>query len=403
MAAALPHLDEFVEGHSVAALDDLADQDRRVEIVRELLDDLDRWRRAGRRVAMARVVDIEGSGPAAARRGDGGGRRRRGGRLGVGRLRRGRGRRGGPRGHATRRAGVSARSATPTTRRSPSGLTCGGTIHLFVEAVDDGEGIDAALAAALRASSRWPWPPSSTDRPGRSGRSCSCTPAATRSATLGDADLDRVVARDAAGELAAGTTGVRHYGPHGEARQDDVAVFVETVRAAAPHGRLRRRRLHRRPGAGGEGARLPRHRVRRPARCSPPKRRFPLADEVVVDWPNRLLERVGARAHRHATRCACSPTTTSSTCPPIVGALATGVGYIGAMGSRRTHAERVERLREAGVDDDGLARVHAPIGLDLGARTPEETAVAICAEIIATRTGRLDPRSLRETDGPIHR
>ena len=88
--------------------------------------------------------------------------------------------------------------------------------------------------------------------------------------------------------------------------------------------------------------------------------------------------------------------------PAIVAALATDVGYLGAMGSRRTHATRVERLREAGVDDAGLARVMAPIGLDIGSRTPEETAIAICAEIIAVRTGRTGVASLRDSTGPIH-
>ena len=88
--------------------------------------------------------------------------------------------------------------------------------------------------------------------------------------------------------------------------------------------------------------------------------------------------------------------------PAIVAALETEVGYLGAMGSRRTHADRVRRLREAGVDDAGLARVMAPIGLDLGARTPEETAISICSEIIALRTGRARGPSLRDTDGPIH-
>src|SRR5437899_3112123 len=87
--------------------------------------------------------------------------------------------------------------------------------------------------------------------------------------------------------------------------------------------------------------------------------------------------------------------------PAIQSALETEVGYLGAMGSRRTHDERTVRLKEAGVDDAGLARVMAPIGLDIGARTPEETAIAICAEIIARRAGRA-ALSLRDATGPIH-
>jgi xanthine dehydrogenase accessory factor len=77
------------------------------------------------------------------------------------------------------------------------------------------------------------------------------------------------------------------------------------------------------------------------------------------------------------------------------------VGYIGVMGSRRTHDDRLERLREAGVTDEELARLRSPIGLDIGARTPEETAISIVSEIIALRTGR-SARGLSATDGPIH-
>jgi xanthine dehydrogenase accessory factor len=87
--------------------------------------------------------------------------------------------------------------------------------------------------------------------------------------------------------------------------------------------------------------------------------------------------------------------------PAIVAALASEVGYLGAMGSRRTHDDRVERLRAEGVTDEQLDRVMAPIGLDIGARTPEETAISICAEIIAHHTGHTSG-SLRTTEGPIH-
>jgi xanthine dehydrogenase accessory factor len=89
--------------------------------------------------------------------------------------------------------------------------------------------------------------------------------------------------------------------------------------------------------------------------------------------------------------------------PAVQGALATNVGYIGVMGSRKTHAKRLERLAEVGITStDQLARLMSPIGLDIGARTPEETAISIVGEIIARRTGRGAP-SLRDSDGPIHK
>jgi xanthine dehydrogenase accessory factor len=128
--------------------------------------------------------------------------------------------------------------------------------------------------------------------------------------------------------------------------------------------------------------------------------RFPMADEVVNDWPDRYLTKIGDELGPRDAVCVLTHDHKFDV-PALVGALDTGAGYIGAMGSRRTHDDRVRRLREAGVDDDGLARIMAPIGLDIGARTPEETAIAICAEIIALRTGRHAP-SLRDGSGPIH-
>src|SRR6202035_192195 len=109
--------------------------------------------------------------------------------------------------------------------------------------------------------------------------------------------------------------------------------------------------------------------------------RFPDADEVVVDWPDRYLERVGPELGPRDAVCVLTHDAKFDV-PALVAALQTRAGYIGAMGSRRTHRDRVDRLVAAGVAPADLARVLAPIGLDIGARTPEETAISICAEII---------------------
>jgi xanthine dehydrogenase accessory factor len=217
--------------------------------------------------------------------------------------------------------------------------------------------------------------------------------------TLGDTDLDRVVARDALGELQAGTTTTRHYGRHGEARERVVDVFVESF---APLPQLLIFGAVDFTAALVKTGKLLGYRV---TVCDAREvfatvARFPTADEVVCDWPDRYLAKVGADLGPRDAVCVLTHDVKFDV-PAIVAALATDVGYLGAMGSRRTHSERVARLRDAGVDDGQLGRVMAPIGLDIGARTPEETAIAICAEIIARRTGK-DAPSLRDGTGPIH-
>lgn len=218
--------------------------------------------------------------------------------------------------------------------------------------------------------------------------------------SLGNADLDRVVARDVLGELAAGRTGIRRYGPEGQAREDDVAVFIESY-ASPPQMVIF--------GAVDFTAALARvskflgYRVTvcdaRPVFAT--KKRFPLADEVVVDWPDRLLAKIGPDLGQ-LDAVAVLTHDAKFDIPAITSALVTNVGYIGVMGSRRTHDDRTVRLIDAGVTEDELARLRSPIGLDLGGRTPEETAISIVAEIIALRTGRIVP-ALRDTEGPIHR
>ena len=126
--------------------------------------------------------------------------------------------------------------------------------------------------------------------------------------------------------------------------------------------------------------------------------RFPEADEVVVQWPNEFLETAPISRRTAIVILTHDP---KFDIPILEFALKSPVGYLGAMGSRRTHEKRKANLREIGVTDDQMERIHAPLGLDLGARTPEETAVSILAQIIALRTGRSGGH-LDEASGRIH-
>jgi xanthine dehydrogenase accessory factor len=127
-------------------------------------------------------------------------------------------------------------------------------------------------------------------------------------------------------------------------------------------------------------------------------KRFPEGVEVVVDWPHRYLN--GTDTDGRTVICVLTHDPKFDV-PLLEVALRTDAGYVGAMGSRRTHEDRLDRLREAGLTDEELARLRSPIGLDLGARTPEETAVSIAAELIQLRWGGTG-RPLTTTEGRIH-
>lgn len=224
--------------------------------------------------------------------------------------------------------------------------------------------------------------------------------------SLGDPELDRIVVRDALAELEAGRTGVRHYGPQGQATPEDLAdaptvsVFVESF---APPPQMWIFGAVDFTAALARVAKVLGYRV---TVCDAreifaTRRRFPMADDVVVSWPGPLFEQQGHLLGPRDAVCILTHDPKFDV-PAVQGALATRVGYIGVMGSRRTHARRLERLAEVGISDPAdLDRLMSPIGLDLGARTPEETAISICAEIIARRTGRA-VGSLRDRQGPIH-
>jgi xanthine dehydrogenase accessory factor len=223
--------------------------------------------------------------------------------------------------------------------------------------------------------------------------------------SLGHPELDRVVGRDALAELEAARSGVRHYGPEGQTTPEDlldqptVRVFVESH---APPPQLW---IFGAVDFTAALARVGKVLGYRVTVCDArevfaTRRRFPMADDVKVTWPAPVFE---AHGHELGPRDAVCILTHDPKfdVPAVQGALATTVGYIGVMGSRSTHERRTERLLAAGVTPGELERLMSPIGLDIGARTPEETAVSICAEIIARRTGR-DVPSLRDGTGAIH-
>ncbi len=280
------------------------------------------------------------------------------------------------------------------------GLTCGGTIRLFVEPVAEPvatgalyvalqHAIDAAQPVALVTV---------VDGPGV-GSKMLAREQGDPLGTLGNADLDRVVARDAGGELEAGLSSVRHYGEHGEAREDAVSVFIESF--VVPPRMIIFGAVDFTAALASVAKLLGFHVVVCDARAVfATVQRFPMADEVVNEWPNRYLEKVGKQLTPRDAVCVLTHDHKFDV-PAIVSAVQTEVGYIGAMGSRRTNEGRVVRLRDAGLSNAAIGRVLSPIGLDIGARTPEETAISICGEIIAARTGRR-AGSLRDSDGPIH-
>ena len=301
------------------------------------------------------------------------------------------------------------------------GLTCGGIIEIFVEPVskerfpelgDVAAAIKAGQPVAVTTVIAGPGRPGArrvilgrTDREagagGENGASTSNGsggPVPAAWGTLGAGErLDQAVDDDARGMLAQGLTAVRHYGEHGERRGDDLSLFVQSF--APPPQMLVFGAIDFAAAVARAGKFLGYHVIVCDARpVFATRARFPDADEVVVDWPHRYLARTPVDERTVICVLTHDP---KFDVPVLEVALRTPAGYIGAMGSRRTHEDRLARLREAGLAEDELARLRSPIGLDLGARTPEETAVSVAAELIQLRWGG-SGRPLTDTAGRIH-
>ena len=288
------------------------------------------------------------------------------------------------------------------------GLTCGGIIDIFVErvgkasfpelgaigaAVERGEPVAVAtvVSGPGRIGARRVIWAASTDGPGGDDGH----PGA--SGTLGSARLDAAVEDDVRGMLAQGLTGIRRYGSDGERRGDELSVFVNSF--APPPRMLVFGAIDFAAAVARVGKFLGYHVTVCDARpVFATVARFPDADEVVVDWPHRFL--TSTEVDGRTVICVLTHDPKFDV-PLLEVALRAPAGYIGAMGSRRTHNDRLTRLRELGLTEEELGRLRSPIGLDLGARTPEETAVSIAAELIQLRWGGTG-QALTDTSGRIH-
>ncbi|MCW2528115.1 MAG: hypothetical protein JWM76_2975 [Pseudonocardiales bacterium] len=277
------------------------------------------------------------------------------------------------------------------------GLTCGGTVEIYVQSGEPEKfvqlpallkqiaaGEPVALAMVLPG-----------DVPSPAGHLL-VTPQGS-DGSLGNPGLDAGVGTEALGLLAKGQTGVLKLGPRGQQRMDGVSVFVNSF--APPPRMLIFGAIDFASAVAGIGKFLGYHVTVCDARpVFATAQRFPDADDIVVQWPHRFLQ--DAVIDRRTVICVLTHDPKFDI-PLLSLAVKTEAAYIGVMGSRRTHADRIQRLREIGVVDEEIARLSSPIGLDLGARTPQETAVAIAAEIIAATWGGTGTR-LSDTQGPIH-
>ncbi len=285
------------------------------------------------------------------------------------------------------------------------GLTCGGILDVFVEKVsketfpelgDIAADIDAGRPVAVATVVEHP-------DPAWLGRRVVIRPESEpTSAGLGSERADHAVIDDVRGLLASGHSEMLTYGPDGQRRGEGMRVFVASF---APRPRMI---VFGAIDFAAAVARLGSFLGYVVTVCDArpvfaTRSRFPEADEVIVDWPHRYLAAEVAAGRIDVRTVICVLTHDPKFDVPVleIALRLPEVAFVGAMGSRRTHDDRIHRLRDAGLTDDELSRLSSPIGLDLGARTPEETAVSIAAEIVGRQWGG-QGRPLVELDTRIH-
>ncbi|QLH20421.1 XdhC family protein [Streptomyces sp. Rer75] len=282
------------------------------------------------------------------------------------------------------------------------GLTCGGELEVLVIPVRADAPDRAVFAAALAAAARGETAAVARVSRGPAellGRALFVRPDGSYEGGLGGRpERDRTAADEAGALLAAGRTGAFTLPEQQGSAAGDLTVFVES--SVPPPRMIVFGAVDFAAALARTGKFLGYHVTVCDARPVFATRvRFPEADEIVVDWPHRYLR----QTETDGRTVLCVLTHDAKFDVPLLEeALRLPVAFVGAMGSRRTHEDRLRRLREVGLTDRELARLRSPIGLDLGARTPEETALSIAAEIVAARRGGTGV-PLTGSGTPIHR
>jgi xanthine dehydrogenase accessory factor len=263
------------------------------------------------------------------------------------------------------------------------GLMCGGTVRVLVSTLDGAAGEVHAATMEEAAAGRPAALATLVDGPS-AGAKLAIIDDRVEGGFGGAEKLDRAVERDARGALSEAVSLLRYFGEDGRQTGSDLRVWIETF-ATAP--RLIILGAIDYSVAVARMARLIGFETticdaREPFVKSS---RFSAVAEVVVDWPDRYLQ-TQELTERDAILVFTHDRKFDE--PALKVALSGAAGYVGAMGSRRTQADRADRLREGGVSEAELERLAAPCGLDIGARTPSETALSILAEIVALRADR---------------
>ncbi|MCX5600621.1 XdhC family protein [Streptomyces phaeochromogenes] len=281
------------------------------------------------------------------------------------------------------------------------GLTCGGIIDILVTPVRAGDSTREIFALALATATRGEAAAVAriaSGPPELLGRALLVRPDGSYEGGFGaHPELDRTAVDEARAFLDAGRTGTLEIGEQGSRCGAPLTLLIES---SVPPPRMIVFGAIDFASALVRIGKFLNYRVTvcdaRPVFAT--SARFPEADEIVVDWPHRYLERT--QVDGRTVLCVLTHDAKFDV-PLLQLALRLPVAYVGAMGSRRTHLDRNERLREVGVTELELARLRSPIGLDLGARTPEETALSIASEIVANRRGGTGV-SLTGAHTPIH-